>query len=249
MNDNRSFQKFAAGMAILSAPIAIASFPLFLAPVGFDPKAFDDPTIIFSAGAGAASTIGWAALAQMFGYYLMLFPAAVVLWRWLRPRSPNYVSLFTAGGLIYILTGAISTSVTWGVYRQLFREFAVTAGQQREILALVARLLTSLALDGLAGVVNTIPGAIWWIGIGALLWRGRRAFGIVTVLLGVIVLMMPLGTLLVGGLGGVALFGWFILTPIWAVWLGIDLLRKPVEVKETEVASAAPTRSVSASRV
>jgi hypothetical protein len=72
---------------------------------------------------------------------------------------------------------------------------------------------------------------IWFLGIGLLLRGERRLFSIFSIILGISALLGSLGMILsveaLALLGGV-IYG--LLAPIWALWLGIDLLRKPVQI-------------------
>jgi hypothetical protein len=76
------------------------------------------------------------------------------------------------------------------------------------------------------------PCPIGWIGIGLILRHERRAIGISTVILGVAALVGSVGTTLgIAPLAQLGLCVYLVLAPIWALWLGIDLLRKPVQLE------------------
>jgi hypothetical protein len=82
------------------------------------------------------------------------------------------------------------------------------------------------------GILEVILAGIWFLGIGLLLRGERRLFSIFSIILGISVLLdSPLGVILnveaLVLLGGIT-YG--LLAPIWALWLGIDLLRKPVQI-------------------
>jgi hypothetical protein len=77
---------------------------------------------------------------------------------------------------------------------------------------------------------------IWFLGIGLLLRGERRLFSIFSIILGISALLGWLGVIL--GIEAIALLAviYGLLPPVWALWLGIDLLRKPVQIETTRVA-------------
>lgn len=46
-------------------------------------------------------------MADSFGYSLLLAPAALYLWYWLKPRNPAAVTLYTIASVVHILGGLI----------------------------------------------------------------------------------------------------------------------------------------------
>jgi hypothetical protein len=82
---------------------------------------------------------------------------------------------------------------------------------------------SSAIYDGVWGTLNPLLGGVWWVGIGAILRRERRTLGWTIVVLGVFMLLRDVK------FGPVELIGlsvYFVLAPICATWLGVDLLRK-----------------------
>jgi hypothetical protein len=76
----------------------------------------------------------------------------------------------------------------------------------------------------------------WFFGIGWLLRADRRVLGIVNMILGVASGLDSLGTLHLFGL-----YVYWILAPIWALWLGIDRSAGPCRLsmyKQGEVKSS-----------
>ena len=228
MNNERSFQRLAAVTAIISAPLAFASVVAPLAAVDFNMEAFDDMSLMLSTGSSGARLLGWGMVADIFGFYLILAPLALFLWRWLRPKNPRMVDLFTFCGLAYMVIGAIGAGFLWMAWPNLINSYSASSPQQRETIEIVFKSLTAGIQQGVWGM-EAIPASIWWLGIGALLRTERRILGIVTVVLGAFMLLSFVGTLV--GLAAVSQIGLFVylfFAPIWALWLGIDLLRKPV---------------------
>jgi hypothetical protein len=80
-------------------------------------------------------------------------------------------------------------------------------------------------------MLDTLLVGIWFLGIGLLLQGERRLFSIFSIILGISALLSSLGTIL--GIEAIALLGaiYGLLAPVWALWLGIDLIRKPVQIQ------------------
>lgn len=233
MNNERSFQKLAGIAAILSAPLAIASMVLVLAPVNYNFEAFENTTLFLSAGASGASTLRWSMVLDVFGYYLLLAPAAFILWHWLEPKGPARVGFYTFCGLAYILLGAAGAAILSAVWPPMVSAYAQASGGQAEVLEVVFGAFTNAVVGGIWNSLDPITSGIWWLGIGLLLRSERRGLGIFTVVLGVVSLLNGIGTLLgIFILATLALNLILLLAPIWALWLGIDLLRKPVQLTD-----------------
>jgi hypothetical protein len=64
---------------------------------------------------------------------------------------------------------------------------------------------------------------VWWVRVGAILRHQRRTLGWTIAVLGVFMLLRDVK---IGPLELIGLSVYFVLAPIWAAWLGIDLLRK-----------------------
>ncbi len=230
MNNERSFQRLAGVTAIISAPLAFGSLVLSLAPVDFNVEVFSDMVLFISVGASGANLLRWAWVLDILGYYLLLAPVAFILWHWLKPRGPTRIAFYTFCGLAYVLIGAIGAAILAAVWPPLINAYAGASGQQREILEAVFSSVADLVYGGLWGLLAGIPGGVWWIGIGLLLRSERRILGTITLILGIANLLAAIGAILnLGDLTMPFLSVYLFLAPIWALWLGIDLLRRPAE--------------------
>ncbi len=233
MNNERSFQKLAGITAIISAPLAIASLVLVLAPVNYNFEAFEKNTLFLSAGASGASMLKWSMVLDVFGFYLLLAPAAFFLWYWLKPKAPARVGFYTFCGLAYILLGAAGAAILSAVWPPMISAYAQSSGAQAEALEIVFGALTNAVVGGIWNSLDPITSGIWWLGIGLLLRSERRGLGIFTVVLGIVSLLSGIGTILgIFILATIALNLFFLMQPIWALWLGIDLMRRPVQLTD-----------------
>jgi hypothetical protein len=228
MDDHAQFQRLAAISAILAAPVALGSAALSVAAVGGNTQAYIDYSLSGFAP-GGAEIYRWAMVTDVFGYYLLLGPLALVLHDWLKPRAPNLVRLYTLCGLGFVLIGAIGAIVLSAVVPRLVSEYASAAAPRQEVLEVVFRAFYDMVDRGLWNPLEMILASVWWLGIGLALRRERAILGLVTIVVGAAALLDAVGrifgieALYQAGVGGI-----FILVPAWAAWSSIDLLRKPV---------------------
>jgi hypothetical protein len=231
MSDHQSFQRFAALAAIISFPLALGSIVLSGMAVDFNMDASTNPALLLSVGANGASLSRWGMILDMFSYYLPLLPVALVLWRWLGSRDPDWVLFYTSCGLGYILIGAIGAAILAAVHPPLINAYAQASVEQRPVLETVFSAVWNMVYGGMWNILGELLAGIWFLGIGLLLWSERRLFSIFSIILGISALLDSLGMILsveTLALLGVAIY--VLLAPIWTLWLGIDLLRKPVQI-------------------
>ena len=234
MSDHQSFQRFAALAAIISFPLTLGSIVLSGMVLDFNMEASTNPALLLSVGADGASLSRWGMILDMLGYYLPLLPVALFLWRWLGPRDPDWVLFYTSCGLGYILIGAIGAVILAAVHPPLISAYAQASVEQRPALETVFSAVWNMVYGGMWNILGELLAGIWFVGVGLLLRGERRIFSIVTMILGISALLDSLGMIL--NFEGLALLGlsiYVVLAPIWTLWLGIDLLRKPVQADST----------------
>jgi hypothetical protein len=234
MSDHQSFQRFAALAAIISFPLALGSIVLSGMAMDFNMEASTNPALLLSVGADGANLLRWGMILDMFSYYLPLLPVALFLWRWLGSRSPNWVRFYTFCGVGYILIGAIGATILAATYPPLIRAYGQASASQQVVLETIFGTITDLVYGGLWNILEVLLAGVWFIGIGLLLRSERRVFSVVSIILGISALLDSLGFIL--GIEAVSSLGlniYLVLAPIWTLWLGIDLLRKPVQIEAT----------------
>ena len=231
MNDHRSFQRFAALAAIISFPLALGG--IVLSGIAIDFKFMDattNPAVWLAVGADGANLLRWGMILDMLSYYLPLLPVALFFWRWLRSRNPDWVLFYTSCGLGYILLGTIGAVILAAVHPPLINAYAQATVEQRYVLETVFRTIWNMVYRGIWGILDELLIGVWFLGIGLLLRDEWRLFSIFSIILGISALLGWLGIIL--GIEALALLGaiYGLLAPVWALWLGIDLLRKPVQI-------------------
>ena len=231
MNDHPSFQRLAARITILAVISYLISVVLLLAVMNysFSIEAFSGAMI--SAGSRGAGLLRWAMIFDVFGSYLLLTPLALHLWVWLRPKSPNHVTLYTLCGLAYILIGSMGAIVLSAVLPQLMNEYVQASATQRDTLQVVFDSFLNAVFLGLWNPLEVFLLSIWLIGLGPLIQRERQGLGIVTRLLGFSALIDSTGRFFdMQTIFFIGSSGLFLLVPVWLIWWAIDLSRKPVQI-------------------
>ena len=217
----------AAWLAILALPLAYANVGLALIAVDFDLAAFGDQVHGFrliTSRPNGAELLRWSMISDMLGFYLMLLPLALVVWDWLKGKNRQLVTLATLFGLGYLFFGAMGAAILSVVLPDQLGAYLQTAGVERQIHQVVFLAFSDAIYNGVWGTLDPLLGGVWWVGIGLVLRQERRALGWVSVVLGIFMLLRDVK------LGPIELIGlsvYFVLAPIWAAWLGIDLLCRP----------------------
>jgi hypothetical protein len=232
MDSHQSFQRFAAVTAIVSFFTAVASDVLQGIPVNFNSEFPINPVIFLSVGVDGANLLRWGLILDMLGYYLPLLPIALFIQHWFRVKNPIWARFYTTCALGYILIGATGAVTLAVVQSPLINAYAQASTEQRALLETTFGAIWNIVYGGMWNILGELLVGIWFFGIGLLLRSERRVFGIVTMIVGVSALVDSFGNIV--GIESLALVGlsiYIILAPIWALWFGIDLLRKPVQIQ------------------
>ena len=225
MNNDASFQRLAAVTSLLATLLAFGSIGSQAVVLGVNTDPFSNPVSILESGANGASLIRWGMILDMFGYYLLLVPLALLLWSRLKPKNMNLATLFTFCGLAYILVGALGAATLAAISPPLIEGYGQASIQQRQMYEVVFSGFLNAVYVGLWNLLESSLGGIWWLGIGLLLRREQPALGLFTTALGIFALLDAFGRILnVQIIYTVGLAGVLLLIPIWTLWFGIDLL-------------------------
>src|SRR2546429_7168113 len=137
MNDDASFQRLAAVTSILAALLAFGSIGFLVVVLGVNTDPFSNLTSILGIGTIGANLFRWGMILDMFGYYLLLAPLALLLWSRLKPKGMNLITLYTFCGLAYMLIGAIGAATLAAISPPLIEGYGQASGQQRLMYEIV----------------------------------------------------------------------------------------------------------------
>ena len=235
MNNDVSFQRLAAVTSILATLLALGSIGVQVVVLGINTDPFSNPTSLLGTGANGASLFRWGMILDIFGYYLLLAPLALLVWSRLQQKGMNLITLFTFCGLVYMLIGAIGATTLAAISPPLIEGYGQASVQQRQVYEVVFSGFLNFVYVGLWNLLESTLGGMWWLGIGLLLRREQPALGIFTTVLGIFALLDALGRILdIQIIYTVGLAGVLLLIPIWSLWFGIDLLgSRKTRIKKT----------------
>lgn len=228
MTSSVSFSRLAGVLALVAGPLAWAGLALGLSLVGYDFESFSDPAAVLALGQDAAFPLRLSFWLSLCGSYLFLVPLAL----WLEAQFDGADALtvrgYTLCGLAYLGLGAVGSAILAAVWPMLILLAADAAPPEQATLLVAFQMATAIAEDGLHGMLQNVVGAVWFLGIGTLLWRTRRSLGAFTCGLGVMLVLTSLGTLVgVEALSLVGLTGTILLSPLWGMGMGLMVLRTP----------------------
>ena len=160
-----------AGIAALVVSISagMTSNLLFLAAFQFRLDMFLEPTLILGSGAISAELLRWAAVLDLFGYYLATAVLAYVLWRQLRPRNPLVADLSTLAAVGYALAGGLGAAVLAMVAPMLMHTYTDTTAAGQAVIAAQFATVLQVVWRSIWQFLDAILLAAWWLGIGRLL--------------------------------------------------------------------------------
>jgi hypothetical protein len=198
---------------------------LFLAAFRLRLEWFAEPSALVAAGPASAELLRWAAVADLFGYYLATVVVAYVVWTALRPLGPGLADLATLGAFGYALAGGAAATALAFVGPRLMHEYA--SATDPATLAVAFGVLAEVVFGAIWQFLDAWLLAGWWLGIGILLLRVQPGFARLSLALAVLAVIGSVFTLLdieVVRYAGLALF--FVLWIGWSIWLLVLLWRR-----------------------
>jgi hypothetical protein len=154
---------------VVSLSAGMISNLLFLAAFQFRLDMFLEPTLILGSGATSAELLRWAAVLDLFGYYLATAVLAYVLWRQLRPRNPLVADLSTMAAVGYALAGGVGAAVLAMVAPMLMHAYSDATAAGRALIAAQFATVLQVVWRAIWQFLGAILLAAWWLGIGWLL--------------------------------------------------------------------------------
>jgi hypothetical protein len=157
------------GALVVSISAGMTSNLLFLAAFQFRLDMFLEPTLILGLGASPAALLRWAAVLDLFGYYLATAVLAYVLWRQLRPRNPLIADLSTVAAVGYALAGGVGAAILAFVGPMLMHSYTETTPAGQALIAAQFATVLQVVWRSIWQFLDAILLAAWWLGIGQLI--------------------------------------------------------------------------------
>ena len=225
-----------AGITALAVSIGagITSTVLFAAAYQF--RLDIQPTRIVAAGATSAELLRWAAVLDLFGYYLATAVLAYVLWRQLRPRNPVIADLSTLAALGYALAGGAGAAVLAVFGSSLMHDYTDAAATEQVVIAAQFATLMAVVIRAIWQFLDGILIGVWWLGIGLLLRPDRPRLSRLTLVLAAVAVVGAFVNLVGLSLVRDVLLG--VLFILWAAWWIAILV---VYARQTPAASTSPS--------
>src|SRR6266566_2841375 len=178
MNNDASFQRLAAVTSILAALLACGSIGLQAVVLSVNVDPFSHPSSILGIGANGANFFRWGMILDMFGYYLLLAPLALLLRSRLQPKGMNLIALHTFCGLAYMLIGALGAATLAAISPPLIEGYGHASGQQRQVYEVVFSGFLNVVYVGLWNLLESTLGGMWWVGIAVSCYGANNLFSV-----------------------------------------------------------------------
>ena len=215
----RSLRGTMVGALIVAVALGVLSDLLFLAALQFRPDWFADPALLVAGGSASAELLKWAALADLFSYYLPTAVIALALWEVLGYRHPILALAALLGALAYVIAGSIGAASLAMAGPMLISEYAQPVADHAAI-ATAFGLLTDVVFRAVWQLLDGIFIAVWMIGTGLLIRADQPAFALLARALGVLFLISATFNVLGFGLARDATLGVvFVTWIVWDLWL------------------------------
>jgi hypothetical protein len=226
---------------IVTVALGVVSDLLFVAALQFRLDWFADPALLVAGGSASAELLHWAALTDLFSYYLPTTVVALGLWAGLRGRRPIIALGALVGALGFVIAGSIGAASLAMAGPTLIREYA-QPGADQPAIAVAFGLLADVVFRALWQLVDGVFIAVWMIGVGLLMRTDQPSFARLSESLGVLFLAGTTFNLLGFGLARDATLGVvFVAWVVWDIWLATLVWRRRSPFGD--LARSAPQRS------
>lgn len=220
-------QKTIGVITILSGILALACIIATLVAVNYNNEALSNPVLVLSTAGVNTVAARWSMIFDMFGYYLLLLPIIYLVHDWMKERSA-WSNLVTFCGLAYVLIGSIGASILAVVWPNIINAFQLADATEQQILKANFSLINDMVYSGMWNLLEMGFAATWWIFTGYQLKKnGFKYIGWLTMISGISCLGDAVaGIFQSGWLHEISLNIYLILAIVWAIAIGIFLLKR-----------------------
>lgn len=222
MNSDSSFVRMAAVTAMLSCPLALGCNFLLFGAFDWDLDTAFDPLKAIGFQPDPSHTLRWGWISDMFGYYLLLIPTAILLTFRTFNHARMYSVLFGLCGMLYTAFGALGAAMMTGTTENLFGAWATGTVEQQAMVSQVFAFSFHQVFDGVWNQFAMVFAGLWWLGAGLLMMTSNKKLAIFTICIGVSSLLDFFGSIIqleFMSVLGLNLYLW--LSPVWALAIGI----------------------------
>lgn len=205
----------AVSALIVTVVLGMISNLLFLWAFEFRIDWFLDPARLLAAGPATPTLLRWAALTDLFSYYLPTAVVALALWHVLRPRSPVLADGATVGALGYVLAGSMGAIAVATAGPMLLQAYAAPGADQASIATAFAVLL-EVVWRGVWQLLDVTLIGAWLVGVGLLMRGDQPAFARLSIALGGFAWLTAVSNVLGLGIARDAALGMVFV--LWAAW-------------------------------
>ena len=170
---SRSLVRVVVWSTSIAAAIGLLSAVLFAAAAEFELSRILEPAGMLGSGSSAGGLFRWAALADMFGYYLLLIPLFVATGWAVRGPGPSIADLATIAALAYALIGGTTAVALAFGAPPLLEAYLEASEADRPGLRLAFIVLTDVAYRGIWQMLDMLLIGMWAL-MTALALRLRR---------------------------------------------------------------------------
>ena len=179
-SDSSAFRRLAGFLAVIAFPLAFASNLLLLMPFGFDLEAASDPMEVLALGADHGAMLRWGLILDLFGYYLLLLPLTLVLRRWTRRETSQWMALATVCGIAYLMIGAIGAAGLAAAVPTLIDQYGLATAEVRSAIEVGFVLVNDFVVQGLWNTLEVLPLGVWTGAVGTVLLHERRGLALLS---------------------------------------------------------------------
>lgn len=216
-----------AAIAALAMTVVLGMISnlLFLWTFEFRLDWFRDPVRLLGAGPESAGLLRWAAVTDLFSYYLPTGVVVLAMWHALRPRSPALADAASLAGLGFVLAGSIG-AVSLATAGPILLQAHDAPGADQATIETAFAVLLEVVWRGIWQLLDATLGGAWFVGVGLLMRIDHPWFARLSIAAGGAAWLAAAAYLLGAGIARDAALGMlFILWTAWSVWL-IVLLRR-----------------------
>ncbi|MCB0534098.1 MAG: hypothetical protein H6574_24275 [Lewinellaceae bacterium] len=218
--------RFTVGiLSVLAGILALACIWVGTLAVEFNFDAFSDPVLTLQYAHNHALA-KWFNLLDLFGYYLLLLPLVFYFHQQYKYRSP-WMPLITFSGAAYALVGALGAAILTALWPEQMKDYLTASPEEKQLISTIFSTTTLLVTKGMWNILEVLFAAVWWIGLGRLLWSERKTIGLITMAAGISTLLDALGNIFeILPLSELGMNIYLVLGIVWPVVIGISLMRK-----------------------